>query len=392
MECPECRGPVTTTDKTCPRCGVNLALAAALAEQGIWASVSSTQTKPLVEQLVLPRFGEFLVNSNIITESQLEAALAHQQVIAARGEPRPLGQILLELGVVTRKQLDKAGLEQVRQLQEKLVETNRQLQRHVNDYAQELSRALRQLDELNQLKANFLTNIRHELRTPVSHIKGYTDLLARGYLGTVSEEQKGALTTISQATVQLEQLINDLIQFASSAKGDLTLETIPLSLNDVASRLLSNLSPKATASDLRLQIEVPSTVPLVVGDAEKIYWVLFQLLENAIKFTPSPGEIRLATTVLEQRVRIQVRDTGIGIPPERLREIFEPFHQLDGSSTRTYGGLGLGLALVRRIIEMHGSQIEVESQPERGSVFAFELPVASATPEAAPAQPDSIPA
>lgn len=383
MECPECRGPVTTTDKTCPTCGINLALAAALAEQGIWASMSSTQTKPLVEQLVLPRFGEFLVLNNIITESQLETALTHQQVTAAQGDPRPLGQILLDMGMVTRKQLDKAGLEQVRQLQEKLVETNRQLQRHVNDYAQELSRALRQLDELNELKANFLTNIRHELRTPVSHIKGYTDLLARGYLGTVSEEQKGALTTISQATVQLEQLLNDLIQFASSAKGDLTLDTVPFSLNDLTSRLLENLKPKAAVNELRLRVEASPALPLVLGDAEKIYWVLFQLLENAIKFTPPPGEIRLATEVLDQRVRIHVRDTGIGIPPERLREIFEPFHQLDGSSTRTYGGLGLGLTLARRIIEMHGSQIEVESQPERGSVFTFELPVATAPPETA---------
>jgi signal transduction histidine kinase len=106
---------------------------------------------------------------------------------------------------------------------------------------------------------------------------------------------------------------------------------------------------------------------------EKIYWVLFHLLDNAIKFTPTGGEVWFTVEVLDQRLRLLVRDTGIGIPPERVREIFEPFHQLDGSLTRSYGGLGLGLALVRQIVELHGSQIEVESQPDQGSIFAFEL-------------------
>jgi signal transduction histidine kinase len=376
LECPECRGPVANTDKTCPTCGVDLGLATLLAEHGIWASVPSVQLTPLAEQLVLPRFGEFLLKNNFIAESQLQAALAQQQA-ASRERPLPLGQILLEMGVVTREQLDVAAIQQVRQLQEMLIEDNRQLQRHVNNYVQELWQALRKLDELNQLKSNFLANIRHELRTPLSNIKGYIELLAHGYIGEISAEQKEALAVVSQAAAHLEQLINDLIRFASSAKGELALEQSSFLLDDLATRLLGNIGAKAAAGEVTLKIEIPPALPPVLGDQEKIYWVLFHLLENAIKFTPAGGEVRL-TAAPGKRVRLQVRDTGIGIPPDRIREIFEPFHQLDGSSTRAYGGLGLGLALVRQVVEMHGSQIEVESRPGHGSVFSFDLGVAAA--------------
>jgi len=373
MECPDCGATVKITDLTCPTCGVDLALAAAFAEREVWASIPSAQEKPLAEQFVLPRFGDFLLKNNFITESQLQAALARQQEAAAHGQPPTIGQILSDMGAVTREQLDAASLQQVRQLQETLIENNRQLQRYVNRYAQELWQALRKLDELNQLKANFLANIRHELRTPLAHIKGYTDMLALGYLGPIVAEQREALDVIGRSTRQLEQLLNDLIRFASSAQGKMTLERVPFSLNDLTARVLENLAPKALEKEVLLRAEVPPILPPVLADMEKIYWVLFHLLDNAIKFTPTGGEAGFTVEVLDQRLRLSVRDTGIGIPPERVREIFEPFHQLDGSLTRSYGGLGLGLALVRQIVELHGSQIEVESQPDQGSIFAFEL-------------------
>jgi signal transduction histidine kinase len=378
LACPECGMIITTRESTCPTCGVDLALAAAFAEQEVWASMRPAQERPSVEPLSLPRFGDFLLKNGFVTDDQLQAALARQREAAAQGQPPTIGQVLFEMGVVTSAQLDAASVQQVRQLQERLIENNRQLQGYVNRYAQELWQALTKLDELNQLKANFLANIRHELRTPIAHIKGYTDMLALGYLGPISAEQRSALDVINQSTTHLEQLLNDLIRFASSAKGAMTIEPTPFSLNDLAARVIDTLASKAAAKEVLLRAEIPPTLPLVLADMEKIYWVLFHLLDNAIKFTPAGGEVHFTVQPLEKRLRVLVQDTGIGIPPERVREIFEPFHQLDGSLTRGYGGMGLGLALVRRIVELHGAQIEVESQPQRGSIFAFELALAPA--------------
>ena len=378
LKCPQCGAAVSTTDVACSICGVDLALAAALAEQTVWASMPSAQERPYVEQIHLPRFGDFLLRNGFVSEGQLQTALAHQQDAAARGQPLPIGQILLDLGVVTREQLDIAGFQQVRELQATLIENNHQLQRYVNNYAQELRQALKKLDELNQLKTNFLSNIRHELRTPVAHIKGYADMLAGGYVGPISAEQRKAVNVIRQAATHLERLLNDLIQFATSAKREMAYEPTAFSLPDLVARVLEKLHPKATASEVQLRADVLPTQPLVLADMEKIYWVLFHLVDNAIKFTPASGEVSLTAQVRDSRLRVFVQDTGIGIPPERIHEIFEPFHQLDGSSTRSYGGLGLGLALVRQIVELHGSQIEVESQPECGSIFAFDLALAPA--------------
>jgi signal transduction histidine kinase len=114
-------------------------------------------------------------------------------------------------------------------------------------------------------------------------------------------------------------------------------------------------------------------LPPVVADEEKLYWILLQLTDNAIKFTPEGGQVVVGAEADAERVRISVRDSGIGIPADRLDDIFEPFRQLDGSSTRRYGGTGLGLALVRRIVEAHGSHVEVETAERQGSTFAFAL-------------------
>jgi signal transduction histidine kinase len=133
---------------------------------------------------------------------------------------------------------------------------------------------------------------------------------------------------------------------------------------------------KAAKKAVRLEKVLPATLPLVLADGEKIHWVLFQLLDNAIKFTPAGGRVTLSAETQANIVRFAVRDTGIGIPPERLTELFQPFHQLDGASTRQFGGTGLGLALVKRILDAHGTQAQVDSAPGQGSVFWFDLAVA----------------
>jgi signal transduction histidine kinase len=120
---------------------------------------------------------------------------------------------------------------------------------------------------------------------------------------------------------------------------------------------------------------MPTPLPLVLADGEKLYWALFQLLDNAIKFTPEGGEVTIQAALKEQHLRVSVRDTGIGIPRDQLNQIFQPFHQVIQSESIPVDGTGLGLALVKRIIEAHHSKVEVESEPSRGSVFFFELPI-----------------
>jgi len=383
LVCPQCSAPVKVDDSQCPRCGVDLALAAALAERQVLASLPRARDLPFVADVILPRFGEFLLNHRYITEDQLHAALIRQHESAAAGRKITIGQILLEMGAVTREQLEWASIQQVRQLQTTLQESNRQLEQCVNQNVQELRRALQKLNELNQLKANFVSTVTHELRTPLSHIQGYRDLLANGLLGPINTGQREALEVIARATTHLGRLINELIRFAASAKGEMKVNLNPVSPNDLGVRVLEVSTPKAAEGNVQLRSEVPPSLPLVLADGDQIYWVVFQLLDNAIKFTPAGGEVSLRMERRDDRVRVSVRDTGIGIPPERVSEVFEPFHQLDSSSTRPYGGMGLGLALVQRLLEAHQSQIAVESQPGQGSIFSFELRLApsSHTPD-----------
>jgi signal transduction histidine kinase len=351
-------------------------MAAALAERSVLAAIPPAPTAPYIADLILPRFGDFLLRNGYVTEDQIKEALARQRAAAIRGQPPTIGQVLLEMGAVTREQLDWASVQQVQQLQATLQEKIHNLEQSMAREQEALRRALQKLGELNDLKANFIATIRHELRTPLSHIKGYREMLARGMYGPLSDEQVGVLDIIGRATEHLERLVTDLLRFTSSAKGEMVVALAPTSLSGLVRNALKVSAPKAAEGNIHLRAELPDALPKVLVDEDKIYWVVFHLLDNAIKFTPAGGEVKVSAAVRSARVRVSVRDTGIGLPPDRLHEIFEPFHQLDGSSTRRFGGMGLGLALVKSIVEAHRSRIEVESAEGGGSVFTFEVPVA----------------
>jgi signal transduction histidine kinase len=375
IACPQCHARVSPADAICPNCKVNLALAAALVEREVLASTPAEPSAPYVADVILPRFGEYLVERGDITEAQLREALSRQREAAAQGKTTTIGQVLLAMGVVTRERLDLASVQQVKELQTALQESNQRLEQRVAERTQELQQALQKLADLNQLKANFIMAISHELRTPLMRINGYTEVLSDD-AQSLSDRQRDLLRKTSDAIEQLDRLIDDLIRFASSTRGELTLHPAPLSLPALAERVLNASLPKAAKGGLYLHAGVPADLPLVMADEDKLRWALFQLLDNAIKFTPAGGTVTLAAAQHGDRVRVSVRDTGIGIPLERMGELFTPFHQLDGTSTRRFGGTGLGLALVKRIVEAHQGWVEVESQPGRGSTFSFDLPLA----------------
>lgn len=387
LNCPQCRAVLTPQDTVCPQCGANIPLVTLLAEQQ-WlgrarSGASAAGTGPLrpmsVEQLV-PRLGDLLLAQGYITEPQLQEALVRK---TQGGGNQLLGQTLMEMGAITRETLDRVIARQILELQNALLQANRTLELNVLERTAELETALHKLTELHQLKSNIVSNISHELRTPLTQMKGYLVLLADGTLGPITSEQREALIVTARATDRLEKLIEDLIAYAAAARGEMTLNMRSVLLRPLVEMAVQRMQAAAAQKGVRLEARFQTQHEAVTCDEDKLFWVLLQLLDNAVKFTPARGSITLILTSDGRRVRFAVQDTGIGIPANRLEEVFEEFQQLDGSTTRRFGGTGLGLALVRRIIEAHGARMTVESQEGRGSQFTFALPAAT-TPLATP--------
>jgi len=324
--------------------------------------------------MLVPRLGEALVRAGHIRQEDLQRALAYQQEQLRQGRSCLLGQALLELHLLDRETLEAAITEQILQLRSALEAANRTLEQRVQERTAELREALERLSELSKMKANFVANISHELRTPVTHVKGYIELLITETLGPLTDEQRHALQVSQKAAARLESLIEDLIMFSLASRGEMSIKQEGIDIRRIASLAVKSASQRAEARGVELQFVAGERLPLVQGDAEKIAWVLNQLIDNAIKFTASGG--RVVVRLREEGanlVMVSVTDTGIGIPANRLNEVFEPFHQLNGSSTRQASGTGLGLSLVRQIVEAHGSMIEVHSVEGKGSTFQFPL-------------------
>lgn len=353
-----------------------MALLALLAERAYLEGVPQSAPLPVTPESIVPRIGEYLLEQGLLREHELQAALQRQAELAASGKRRLLGQTLIEMGLLDRETLDRAITRQIIELHAALQEANRTLERRVAERTIELRRAMERMSELSQLKANLISNVSHELRTPLAHIKGYVELMAQGKLGPLSSEQEKALTVIHRASERLERLIEDLIDYSSASREGLRLQKQAVPVASLAARALERSSEKAAKAEVRLETSLPQDLPPVEADPDRLVWVLYQLVDNGIKFTPSGGRVRVSGQRSDDRVLIAVEDSGIGIPQDRMREIFEPFHQLDGSTTRRYGGTGLGLALVKLILDAHGAAIQVESEEGSGTTFRFALPVA----------------
>jgi PAS domain S-box-containing protein len=235
------------------------------------------------------------------------------------------------------------------------------------------ARLFRDLERANRIKDEFLATLSHELRTPLNAVLGWTRILQRG---SISPDRVGTiLETIERNASAQMQLVEELLDLSAMAAGGLRLSVTRVDLRDIVGGAIETIRPAADAKSLTLRLSIADGVGEIAGDPARLRQVLWNLLANAVKFTPARGDIDLTVADGPTDVEIAVRDTGPGISREFLPHVFEPFRQGESSSTRVAGGLGLGLAIVRHIVEAHGGTVTAHSDGEGcGSVFTVRLP------------------
>ncbi|MBW4550769.1 MAG: response regulator [Aphanocapsa sp. GSE-SYN-MK-11-07L] len=231
-----------------------------------------------------------------------------------------------------------------------------------------------QLQQANQIKDEFLAVLSHELRSPLNPILGWIRLLQKGKLDQTRQAE--ALTTIERNAKLQAQLVEDLLDISRIMRGKLTLKEGLVNLNFVISGAIETVHLAAEAKNIQIMLDLDPTPLLVSGDATRLQQVVWNLLSNAVKFTPNGRKVSVELSQIEHLAQIRVIDTGKGISPQFLPHVFEYFRQQDGSTTRQFGGLGLGLAIARQIVELHGGTVRVESFGEdQGATFTVQLPL-----------------
>lgn len=248
------------------------------------------------------------------------------------------------------------------------------LERKVAGRTRELTLANEKLEEASKLKSQFLANVNHELRTPVSAIIGYARLLRRETVGQISPLQTENLHDLLQNAERLLNLIDSLLDFARIEAGKMELRVEPVRVDEIIDGATSSVEPFLNHGSVRVMREIAAGIPPLNTDREKLRQIIINLLDNAVKFTER-GEIKIAARQQNGSFQLMVSDTGIGIDKEDLSRIFEEFHRGDSSNMRKYRGTGLGLAIAKRFVNLLGGEISVESEVGKGSTFTVMLPL-----------------
>jgi signal transduction histidine kinase/ActR/RegA family two-component response regulator len=305
--------------------------------------------------------------------------------MSAPTSPLPTANTPDEVEILLRRvERERRARKQAEQLLEhksmELYEANQRLQAHaagleriVHERTRALEHALGVMDEALRAKGEFLAVISHEIRTPMNGVLGMTQLLL---MTELSEEQRSYAETIRSSGEILLALINDILDLSKLESGHVTLDTRPVDVRTVVSEVTQLMSGQAQQKKLVLKHTIAEDVPQWFrGDATRLKQIFLNLVGNAIKFTHR-GSVRIEVTSVEQGTWIEcsVKDTGIGIPPDRVGKLFEKFSQVDSSISRRYGGTGLGLAICKRLAEGMGGTISVESKHYGGSTFTFRIP------------------
>ncbi len=229
--------------------------------------------------------------------------------------------------------------------------------------------------EVERMKTDFVANVSHELKTPLTSIKGFVETLMDGALEE-PETARYFLEIINDETDRLNRLINDLLSLSRIEAKHVGTRRLPLNLDKLIMNTVSILSPQANEKNQALNVDIKAPLSVVLADEDMIGQLMINLLDNAIKYTPEGGRIDIKAENWHDEVKVAIVDTGIGIPRESIPRLFERFYRVDKARSRELGGTGLGLAIVKHILEVHNGRIEVESRLGQGSTFSFYLPVA----------------
>ncbi|MGK5094199.1 SpoIIE family protein phosphatase [Deltaproteobacteria bacterium TL4] len=264
--------------------------------------------------------------------------------------------------------------QEVARVNEEIKQVNASLEHKVAEQTQELRDALDKLKEADRMKDEFLANTSHELRTPLNGIIGLGESLIDGAAGAITSGQAANLQMIVQSGKRLANLVNDILDFSKMKHHELQLQIKAVDIKSITDLVLTLASHLTAQKQLQLLNQIPDNLPLIEADENRLQQILLNLVGNAVKFTHE-GKITLSAEQRTNSILISIADTGIGISKAQQERIFQLFEQADGSTSRIYGGTGLGLAVTKQLVELHGSTIHVESEEGKGSTFSFELPV-----------------
>ncbi|SFM41677.1 sensor histidine kinase [Methanolobus profundi] len=245
----------------------------------------------------------------------------------------------------------------------------------LNQYAQDLAKANEELKSLDRMKDEFISNLRHELKTPLIPIKGYSELMYDGALGELNQKQKDAVEKMMLSSERLKRLIDSLIYVSITEGGNVEYSFVPLRIAEVIDSAVHDRSPELASKAHEVEVSISKDIPLINGDLDYLEEVFINLIDNSIKFMHQGGNIKISAVLQDdQKIHIKIIDNGIGIAEENLPDIFNRFYQVDGSSTRKYGGNGLGLYICKKIIEAHNGDIWAESKKGSGTTIHILLP------------------
>ena len=277
-----------------------------------------------------------------------------------------------ELMKILATQLGQA-LENAR-LFEKTWHAQQELEKKVVERTHELTVALEEVKKISDRKTNFVSSVSHELRTPLTSIKGYAAILLTGKLGDLPKDVRERLEKINRHSDELVHMVNELLDISRLESGKVTLHTEICNLKEITTKVEDLLSGQLKERTLYLNTEIAPEANLVLADRMQLERVFINLISNAMKFTPAQGKITITSRKIDKMIEVDVSDTGCGIPMEAQEAIFEEFFRVDNAINQEVKGTGLGLTLVKHIIEAHSGRIWVKSKPSSGSTFSFTLP------------------